>query len=173
VTLGQGDGGATSEKKKYASKNGITLTNGLTQDYQTPPHIQHPTCIDNKIYLIGCQEERVKAEEKFQQDLRDRFGVSESVEDRRRLGKGQSIAGAASLAVPQGAPKDGERHAPRRIRSHVVLQLLHGPDVVEHELSHQHVGAEGSVVRHGFVWVFFVSKEKVTKNYSNERKKFP
>jgi hypothetical protein len=68
-----------------------------------------------KSYLIESQVERVETEEEFEQHLRNRLDVPEGIQHRRRLRESQGIAGNISLPVPQGAPEDGEGHAPRLI----------------------------------------------------------
>jgi hypothetical protein len=123
-----------------------------------PPHFspysRYKKYVRNETYLIKSQVERIETEEKLKKHLRNRLDVPEGIQHRRRLRKGQGVAGNISLPVPQGAPEDGERHAPRLIGSHVLLQLVHGPDVVKDELDHQHVGAEWGKALHVLFFLF-------------------
>jgi hypothetical protein len=73
----------------------------------------------------------------------------------------------------QSTAEDGQGDPTRLVTGDVGLQLIHGPDIVEDILDNVGVRAVVRIVRHDLSF-FFVSRERVTKIYSNAREeKYP
>jgi hypothetical protein len=122
--------------------------------------------------------------------------MPKSDEDRGKLDQGMGVDRKRGAVVPEAAPEGVEKQSLGLVLDHVCLQSVNGPMVIENVSNQEHAGAiVSSVTGHFTVFfvrvfvlfldyrlikaptlivLFIVSKERVTKNYSNAKgKKYP
>jgi hypothetical protein len=82
------------------------------------------------------------------------------------------ILGDIDPAMLQGAAQHSKRDTARLIAGNISLELVQSPDVIKHVLDKVRVGPVVSVVGHALFLLgfFIVSKERMSKNYSNAKK---
>jgi hypothetical protein len=113
-------------------------------------------------------------DEQLQQNERGRLGVPQGDEDGCKLDKGVGVVRQADPVVPKDVAQDREWNSAGLIINDVPLQAVDGPDIVQSESDKTKVGFAGALTSHLAFVFFIVSKERVTKNYSNAKeRKYP
>ncbi len=86
-----------------------------------------------------------------------------------------SVLVERNSVVAEAVAQSAEGDPVRIVGGSIGLQSVHGPHVVKNESRDVHVRASSSAVSHLRVLFFFiVSKDRVTKNYSNAKEgKYP
>jgi hypothetical protein len=123
-------------------------------------------------YLLGRKESRRDALQHLSHDHVDRLDVPQAKQDGREAGQTLRIGRRRDAAMAQKSPQDMERRRARLVGRNISLELRHRPDVVHDEPHDDHVWSIVAMEGHVCLFFFFiVSKERVTRNYSNVKKK--
>jgi hypothetical protein len=91
--------------------------------------------------------------------------MAESKQGDGHTNQGVCVLVERDAAMPQSAPKGEKRHPVRIVAGDIVLQILHGPDVVEYEAGNVNIRTAETVGSHDGSFFLSYLRKEIAKIY--------